>query len=145
MVCIDVGKGLLDFRLRQDPRVRLMEETNVRWLEPASLPFRADLVTIDVSFISLQKLFAKLRDFLAADGTLLALVKPQFEGTPKEAPGGFVKDEPTRQTILERVRQQARAARFRFQGEIDSPVKGRHGNQETFFHLSPEAPPTEII
>jgi 23S rRNA (cytidine1920-2'-O)/16S rRNA (cytidine1409-2'-O)-methyltransferase len=133
---VDVGYGLLDSKLRHDPRVHLVERTNFRYFDPWVLSEAPDLVTVDVSFISLAKILPKIDEVLKAGGDVLALVKPQFEGTPKEVPGGFVRDEATRQLILARVRVTAEAAGFRIKKAVDSSVKGRKGNQETFFYLT---------
>jgi 23S rRNA (cytidine1920-2'-O)/16S rRNA (cytidine1409-2'-O)-methyltransferase len=133
---VDVGYGLLDFKLRSDPRVHVLERTNFRHMDLALLTEPPSLVVIDVSFISLDKILPKILPMLTSKNDIVALVKPQFEGTPKEVPGGFVKDEPTRQTILERVQTMVLAAGFKIQGQTDSPVKGRKGNQESFLHLT---------
>ena len=132
---VDVGYGLLDYKLRSDPRVHLLERTNFRFFEPAKMTDQPALIVIDVSFISLAKILPKVAGVLAPDGDVLALVKPQFEGSPKEVPGGFVKDEATRQMILDRLRQQINSVGFLLLGTHDSVLKGRKGNQECFFHL----------
>jgi len=134
--CVDVGKGLMEYKFRSDPRVHLLEEQNIRWLDNSLITEKIALITVDVSFIALDKVFAKISELISAGGDVLTLVKPQFEGTPKEAPGGFVKDEPTRQLILSRVREKAEQAGFTVKGIVDSEVKGRKGNQETFFYLT---------
>jgi 23S rRNA (cytidine1920-2'-O)/16S rRNA (cytidine1409-2'-O)-methyltransferase len=88
-----------------------------------------------VSFISIAKVLPKVAELMNPTADVLAMVKPQFEGTPKEVPGGFVKDEPTRQLILARTREAIQAGGFQIKAESDSVVKGRQGNQETFFLL----------
>jgi len=115
--------------------VHLLERTNFRFFQAARLTEKPDLAVIDVSFISLAKILPKIAEVLAPGGDVLALVKPQFEGTPKEVPGGFVKDEATRQMILGRVLQQVQEAKFALKGTVDSVLKGRKGNQESFFYL----------
>jgi 23S rRNA (cytidine1920-2'-O)/16S rRNA (cytidine1409-2'-O)-methyltransferase len=132
---IDVGYGLLDYKLRTDPRIHMIERTNFRFFEASKLNEKPQLVTVDVSFISLAKILSKIAEVLAPGGDVLVLVKPQFEGTPKEVPGGFVRDEPTRQMILSRVKEQVQKAGFQLKGTADSILKGRKGNQETIFHL----------
>lgn len=129
---IDVGEGLLDAALRADPRVRVMEGVNFRQMDVTPLKrVTFGLVVIDVSFIGLEQILPNVA--LAAPNTpVLALIKPQFEGTPKEVPGGFVKDDPTRQAILAHVQEQIQKLGFAVQGLCDSPIKGRKGNQETF-------------
>jgi 23S rRNA (cytidine1920-2'-O)/16S rRNA (cytidine1409-2'-O)-methyltransferase len=132
---IDVGYGLLDYNLRKDPRVHLLERTNFRFMEISKLTETPMLLTVDVSFISLAKILPKIAEILKGSGDVLVMVKPQFEGTPKEVPGGFVRDEATRQMILDRVKAIIEKAGFTIQGLFDSTVKGRKGNQETFLHL----------
>jgi 23S rRNA (cytidine1920-2'-O)/16S rRNA (cytidine1409-2'-O)-methyltransferase len=132
---VDVGWGLLDYKLRKDPRVHVLERTNFRFLETTTLSEPPQFAVVDVSFISLDKIFPKLMEVLTAGGEALVLVKPQFEGIPKEAPGGIVRDEEIRQKILAQVQLMAKAAGFKIQGLIDSSVRGRKGNQETFLYL----------
>jgi len=137
---IDVGYGLLDYNLKKDPRVHLLERTNFRFMEPSKLGETPSLVTIDVSFISLAKILPKIKEIIQGACDILAMVKPQFEGTPKEAPGGFVRDEATRKIILERVRKLVEETGFTIKDTSDSAVKGRKGNQETFMWLTRQAP-----
>jgi 23S rRNA (cytidine1920-2'-O)/16S rRNA (cytidine1409-2'-O)-methyltransferase len=135
-VCtVDVGYGLLDYKIRNDPRIRLLERTNARFLTLAHLDERPTLATVDVSFISLKLILPALKEILPAGGEAVILVKPQFEGTRKEVPGGFVKDEPTRQAILSRVEEFVTKAGFTIKSRVDSSVKGRKGNQESFLYL----------
>ena len=136
---VDVGYGLIDYRLRKDPRVRLLERTNFRFLERTAIPDPIELAVIDVSFISLSKILPKLFEFLNADGEAIVLAKLQFEGTPKEVPGGVIKDEAVRQSILARVETAVRENRFELLGKADSEIKGRKGNQETFLYLKKAA------
>ena len=133
--CVDVGYGLLDYKLRNDPRVNVIERTNIRHFDPKQITAPIGLVVVDVSFISLTKVLPKIAEFIQARVDIIALVKPQFEGTPKEVPGGYVKDEKTRQSILDKVRGNIPGMGFRLLKEADSQIKGRQGNQETFFHL----------
>ena len=128
---LDVGRGQLDWRLRQDPRVAVVEGVNVRHLAADALPERCDLVTVDVSFISLLKVVPALVPHLAPGGRLLTLVKPQFEaGREAVGRGGIVRDEAVRRrTIDDRVRGIA-ALGFEVLGVIDSPVAGAEGNVE---------------
>ena len=132
---VDTGYGKLDFKLRNDPRVHLLERTNFRHMDVQQITDTPQLTVIDVSFISLDKILPKLHTMLPAGAKIVALVKPQFEGTPKEVPGGFVKDEVTRKAILDRVAGTIAGAGFHILGQTDSIVKGRKGNQETFFYL----------
>lgn len=132
---VDVGYGVLDYKLRHDPRVHLLERTNFRYFDAALLAEKPDLITIDVSFISLAKILPKVAEVMKPGADVLALVKPQFEGTPKEVPGGFVRDEATRQMIIARVKTLTGAAGFAIKASVDSSIKGRKGNQELFFYL----------
>jgi 23S rRNA (cytidine1920-2'-O)/16S rRNA (cytidine1409-2'-O)-methyltransferase len=136
VVAIDVGHGLLDAKLRNHPKVRVLEETNFRQLELKDVPRKPGLIVADVSFISLSKLFPKMQEALEPGGDIVVLVKPQFEGTPREVPGGKVRDEATRMSILDRVRADAGRCGLLFKSAFDSTVTGRNKkNQETFFHL----------
>jgi 23S rRNA (cytidine1920-2'-O)/16S rRNA (cytidine1409-2'-O)-methyltransferase len=133
---IDVGYGQFDWRLRKDPRVILMEKTNIRYLEKERVPEEVDLVVIDVSFISLRKVLPRVLDFLAPDGCVVALVKPQFEvGRGKVGKGGIVKDESLRLSAVSDVRDGAGAAGFEVSGFCDSPITGQKGNREYFLCL----------
>ncbi len=135
VIAVDVGYGLIDFKLRKDPRVLLLERTNFRHLELRLITEAPTLATVDVSFISLDKILPKLKEILTPGAEALVLVKPQFEGTPKEVPGGFVKDESTRQAILTRMKTVIEEAGFLVQDRKDSVLRGRKGNQETFLWL----------
>jgi 23S rRNA (cytidine1920-2'-O)/16S rRNA (cytidine1409-2'-O)-methyltransferase len=128
---LDVGRGQLEWRLRQDPRVVPLEGINARHLAPDALPERCDLVTVDVSFISLLKVVPALLPHLRPGGLLLTLVKPQFEaGRAAIGKGGIVRDEAVRrQVIAERVEQLA-ALGLQPRGLMDSPVAGAEGNVE---------------
>ncbi len=133
---VDVGYGLLDYNLRQDPRVHLLERTNIRHMDASTIKDAVDLIVIDVAFISLLKVLPKVREIAKNETVILALVKPQFEGTPKEVPGGFVKDVLTRQNIVGRTREGVLTQGFKVLSECDSVMKGRQGNQETFMQLT---------
>lgn len=133
---IDVGVGLLDQRLASDPRVVQLERENFRSMDLAKITDPIELVTADLSFISLDKIFPKIGELLAVGADAIVLVKPQFEGSPKEVPEGIVKDEPTRQVILERAKASAVANGFTILGVADSELSGRKGNREAFFHLT---------
>ena len=132
---VDVGRGLLHWRLRQDPRVVLMERTNAR--ELAGFPEAVALVTIDVSFIGLEKVLpAVLRSAPAAD--VIPLFKPQFEvGRQDVGKGGVVRDEEAVGRALRDFRDWCGANGFRVLGEAASALPGAEGNREVFFHLRP--------
>ncbi len=130
---IDVGYGQFDWSLRGDPRVVLLEKTNIRYLEQEIVPERIDLAVIDVSFISLLKVLPRVFDFLSPKGRVLALVKPQFEvGRGLVGKGGIVRDESARLDAVERVREGIAEMGYAAQGIFESPVRGQKGNIEYF-------------
>lgn len=135
---IDVGYGQLHYRLRSDPRVVVMDRVNVRYLE--GLPEPIDLVTIDVSFISLSLVLPAAGRVLTPKGRSVALVKPQFEaGRDKVGKGGVVRERKTHREVLERAAAFAREAGFTLRGVTRSPITGPAGNVE-FFILLDRAP-----
>ena len=135
---IDVGRGLLHWRLRQDPRVVVIERVNARELE--ALPEPVSLVVIDVSFISLEKILPAVRRS-APDAEVVALFKPQFEvGRAEVGKGGIVRSESAVQTALARFREWCSGNGFAVQAEAPSEVAGAHGNREFFLHLEPVIP-----
>jgi 23S rRNA (cytidine1920-2'-O)/16S rRNA (cytidine1409-2'-O)-methyltransferase len=128
---IDVGKGILDWKLRQDPRVVVMESTNARFLE--NLPELVSLVTVDASFISLKTFFPVIKGWLGGGaGEVIALVKPQFEaGRNLVGRGkGVVRDPMVHREVLLDVLQEATVEGFHLQGLIRSPLLGPKGNVE---------------
>jgi len=133
---VDVGRGQLDWSLRNDPRVVCLERTNARHLIPSMLPGPADLAVIDVSFISLTKLLEPVRACLAAPARVLAMVKPQFEvGRDRVGKGGVVRDEADRQSAVQKVIAFAEGIGLELRGRADSRVAGPKGNLEVFVHL----------
>jgi 23S rRNA (cytidine1920-2'-O)/16S rRNA (cytidine1409-2'-O)-methyltransferase len=140
---VDVGYGELAWSLREDPRVVVMERTNVRYL--ASLPDQPDLATIDVSFISLEKVLPVVWRLLGSEGLVVALIKPQFEaGRGAVGKGGIVRDPNTHRDVLERVMAFAAAGGWHTRGLIASPVLGRSGNRE-FLVLWSKVPPEALF
>ena len=138
---LDVGRGQLAESLRADPRVVSLERTHAARLDPAAsdavvLPERATLVTVDVSFISLTRVLRGVLAWLAPGGDVVVLVKPQFESTPREVPGGVVRDPAVREAAVTRVREHARELGLVVRGEIESPLVGPAGNHEFFLHLA---------
>ncbi|HEV2475118.1 MAG TPA: TlyA family RNA methyltransferase [Candidatus Dormibacteraeota bacterium] len=135
---IDVGRGLLHWRLRQDPRVVVIERVNARELE--GLPEPVSLVVIDVSFISLEKILPAVRR--AAPGAeVVALFKPQFEvGRSEVGKGGIVRNAAAVDSALARFREWCAAGGFDIVAEAPSEVAGAEGNREFFLHLTPVAP-----
>jgi 23S rRNA (cytidine1920-2'-O)/16S rRNA (cytidine1409-2'-O)-methyltransferase len=131
---VDVGYGQLDYALRQDARVSVLERTNARYLD--RLPELADLATVDVSFISLTKILEPLAGLLKPNGRVVALVKPQFEGERSEvARGGVVRDLNTRARILGRVVAWTATHGYQLRGLTRSPLRGPAGNVEFFLYL----------
>ncbi len=136
---IDVGYGQLHWRLRQDPRVVVMERTNARRL--TALPEPIALATIDASFISLRLLLPSLRGLLAPQGQIIALVKPQFEaGKDKVGKGGVIRDPAIHRTVLLDLIQWATADNLGPQGLTPSPLLGPKGNREFLLWLFPSRP-----
>lgn len=130
---VDVGYGQLDHRLRQDPRVVVMERINARHLPADALPEPCDLITIDVSFISLAKVVPALLPHLAAGGHLLPLIKPQFEaGREAVGKGGIVRDEETRARVVAECAAGLARLGLTHLGTCDSGLPGASGNREAF-------------
>ena len=135
---VDVGRGLLHWRLRQDPRVVVIERVNARDLE--SFPEPVSLVVIDVSFISLEKVLPAVRR-AAPDAEVVALFKPQFEvGRAEVGKGGIVRNPDAIAAALSRFRESCRAIGNAVKAEAPSEVTGAEGNREIFVHLQPETP-----
>lgn len=141
---IDVGQGQLDWKLRQDSRVVVMERTNARYLE--SLPELINLVAIDVSFISLMLILPAAANWLAGNADVVALIKPQFEAGPESVgKGGIVRDVNVRRAVLERLLGWAMQNGWAIFGLMPSPLRGTDGNIEYLFHLRRgESVPLEI-
>ena len=138
VVALDVGHGQLDWKLRTDPRVVVREHVNARYLAADELPGPFDLITIDVSFISLRQILPVVPRRLAAGGSVVTLVKPQFEaGRADVGKGGVVTDPAVHARVLEEVRQAARALGLTPMAETPSPITGTTGNQEFLLHLRP--------
>ena len=135
VIALDVAHGQLDWGLRNDPRVTVVERTNARDLTPADLDFAPDLITADVSFISLAKLLPALASCLAGDGQLLVMVKPQFELGRGRVRGGVVRDVADRREALASVAGAAVDAGLAVRGFAASGLPGPKGNRETFVHL----------
>jgi len=136
VVALDVGHGQLDWRLREDPRVVVLEHRNARQLESGWLPARVDVVTIDVSFISLRLILPVLPPVLAPGADIVALVKPQFEaGRDEVGRGGLVKDPAVHDAVLARVTGSAASCGLSRVAMTPSPITGATGNQEFLLHL----------
>jgi len=132
---IDVGYGQLAWKLRRDPRVVVMERTNIRFLE--SLPEPVDLATVDVSFIGLELVLPAVMRLLKPQGQIVALVKPQFEaGRRQVGKGGVVRDPAVHRQVLTRLIEWAVEHGLRVLGLIPSPITGPRGNVEFLLHLA---------
>ncbi len=137
VVCLDVGYGQLDPGIREDPRVTVLERTNVRRLRCADLAFAPTFVVCDVSFVSLAKALPPALACAAPGWRALALVKPQFEAGPAEvAKGGVVRDERIRARVLAEVVEQVPRWGGRVLGTCESGVPGPKGNRELFVYLA---------
>ena len=131
VIALDVGYGQIAERLRTNPRVTVLDRTNVRLVEGRTLPYLPDLVTIDTSFISLRIVIPAVLALVAAKAEIIALVKPQFEvGKGKVGKGGIVRDDALRRAALEGVLSFARQAGLEIVGSLDSPIEGARGNRE---------------
>lgn len=139
VVALDVGHGQIDYRIRRDPRVSVLERINARYLADADLPAEwrtFDLVTVDVSFISLRLILPVIPSRLRPDGDVVALVKPQFEaGRSEVGKRGIVRDDAVRQRVLHEVVEAARTCALDVQGTAPSPIEGMEGNVEWLAHF----------
>jgi len=148
---IDVGHNQLVWRLRQDPRVVVLEGQNARRLDPDQFPFRFDLATIDVAFISLTKILPAVRACLTDAADCIALIKPQFEvGKGEVGSGGIVRDPAKHRRVLVEIVNAARDLGLSAVGLIESPILGAEGNREFLIQLksageSPESHVDEQI
>ena len=132
VVALDVAYGQLDLRMRKDPRVTVLERLNARALDPAHLPFRADLATVDVSFISLVKVLPAVAGCLAPRGEVLAMVKPQFELGRERVRKGVVREAADRREAILLVARAAGEHGLPVRGFASSGLPGPKGNRETF-------------
>jgi 23S rRNA (cytidine1920-2'-O)/16S rRNA (cytidine1409-2'-O)-methyltransferase len=155
VIAVDVGKGILDYSLRNDPRVRVIEGRNIRYLEPTEVGEKVDLAVIDVSFISLEKVLPRVKGFLKeggpsmlggpsrsgghsmSGGRILALVKPQFEvGKGEVGKGGIVTDPEKHRRVVKRIQEFALTIGLRCIAESESPITGAKGNREFWVYLA---------
>jgi 23S rRNA (cytidine1920-2'-O)/16S rRNA (cytidine1409-2'-O)-methyltransferase len=132
VIALDVGYGQLDWTLRNDPRVEVMERMNARNLRPEELPYRPGLATIDVSFISVAKVLPAVATCLDEGGEVLTLVKPQFELGRGRVRGGVVRSADERREALLSVARAARDIGLAVKGFAPSGLPGPKGNRETF-------------
>lgn len=137
---LDVGRGQLDWKLRSDPRVVCIEGINVRYLKPDLIPDPVDVVTVDLSFISLTLVLPALKVFLQkkarGSAEVIALIKPQFEvGKGEVGRGGIVKDKEKHEKVIEKISRFAEHVGFQVKGLIESPIRGAEGNKEFLIYL----------
>ncbi|HEV8339430.1 MAG TPA: TlyA family RNA methyltransferase [bacterium] len=139
---VDIGTGQLHWRLRRDPRVMVRERTHAARLTDAEVPELIDLATVDVSFISLTRVLPAVAARLRSDGTILALVKPQFEAGRARVRGGVVRSAEVHRDVLRRLAAWVGDHGWRVAGLTASPLAGPKGNREFFLwiRLTPPAP-----
>ena len=132
---VDVGTAQLHYKLRNDPRVVNIENVNFRYFDKNLLKDDIDIITIDVSFISLDKILPLAGEIIKKDGLIIAMIKPQFELEPGEAKKGVVRDENLRQKAIDKIKNCAESLELEILKEQDSGVKGPKGNLEHFVLL----------
>jgi 23S rRNA (cytidine1920-2'-O)/16S rRNA (cytidine1409-2'-O)-methyltransferase len=131
VIAVDAGTNPLVWKLRNDPRVEVRENTNARFLTPADFDHKFDLIVIDVSFISVTKILPVLPDLLREGGRIVALIKPQFEvGKGQVGKGGIVREPEKQQRVVDEVNAFAEGQGLRLAGTIESPITGAEGNRE---------------
>ena len=134
---VDVGYGILAWKLRKDKRVVVLERKNARYLKLEDIGERVDMVTADLAFISLKKIMPVLPGILKENGEALCLIKPQFEVKRREVgPKGVVRDPVLHQRVIEEISNEAGKNGFKVKGVAESPLKGPQGNKEFFIYLS---------
>lgn len=133
---VDVGYGQLHLRLRQDPRVILLERQNIRYLKKEVISDTVDVATIDVSFISLKKVILPVKDLIDRDGKVIALIKPQFEvGKSEVEKGGVVRDTQRHLRVIGEISNFCKDLDFEVRGVTESPILGPRGNKEFLIYL----------
>ncbi|MFQ5431003.1 MAG: TlyA family RNA methyltransferase [Nitrospinota bacterium] len=133
VTAVDVGRGQIDWKLRNDPRVRLMENLNARDINKENIGGTFDIVTIDVSFISLELILGPAASVTTPGGKIIALVKPQFEaGRGEVGKSGIVKDAAVQKKCVEKIKSFGLSLSLALTGEMESPITGAKGNREFF-------------
>jgi 23S rRNA (cytidine1920-2'-O)/16S rRNA (cytidine1409-2'-O)-methyltransferase len=144
VIALDVGRGQLDWQLRNDSRVVVLEGVNARHLEAEILPFTASLVTVDVSFISLRLIVPALLPHSAADAVIICLVKPQFEaGRDEVGKGGIVRNERVRRQTIDKTVRSLQDLGLALVGLVESPIRGQKGNLEELAVFRRRNPPAK--
>ena len=137
VIAVDVGYGQLDWQLRQDQRVEVLEKTNVRYLNPEDLPQPINGAVIDVSFISLKLVLPPVSKLLTRHAFIVALIKPQFEvGKGKVGKGGVVRDPRLHLQVVEDLERFFEDLGWTVEGQIPSPLLGPKGNREFLIYLT---------
>jgi 23S rRNA (cytidine1920-2'-O)/16S rRNA (cytidine1409-2'-O)-methyltransferase len=137
---VDVGYGQLAWKLQKDPRVINLERRNIRYLQREEVQDETDLILIDTSFISIEKFLPSLLRFLKDGGSILSLIKPQFEvGKGEVGKGGVVKDGALHQKVMDRILKFSRELGLKVLGVTESPLLGPKGNKEFFIYLKKES------
>jgi 23S rRNA (cytidine1920-2'-O)/16S rRNA (cytidine1409-2'-O)-methyltransferase len=147
VVALDVGTNQLSWKIRNDPRVEVRENTNARSLSAADFDHPFDLIVMDVSFISATKILPALKDLLAEDGKIIVLIKPQFEvGKGEVGKGGIVRESEKQERVVVEVNAFTEGLGLRVVGTIDSPILGAEGNREflSCYDLAPRSVEPEI-
>ena len=135
---VDVGYGQLAWKIRRNPCVIVMERTNARYLKADALPEHVDLITIDVSFISLKMIVPAVIQFMKPNASIMALIKPQFEvGKGQVGKGGVVRDPQQHQQVIQNLANYFRSRQLEPESVYPSPVAGPKGNREFFMLLRP--------
>ena len=133
---LDVGYGQLDWKLRNDSRVVNIEKANIRYFDEKKIKSPVDLATVDVSFISLDKVLPKVKKLIRKGGEIVSLIKPQFEaGREKVSRGGVVKDRKVHQEVIDKIKFLSGRLGLEVKGLTTSPIKGPAGNIEYFIYL----------
>lgn len=139
---VDVGYGQLAWKLQKDPKVINLDRRNIRYLKREEIEEEIDLILIDTSFISIEKFLPDLLDFTRKEGSIVALIKPQFEvGKGEVGKGGVVRDPTMHQKVIERISQFSRRLGLTVFGVKESPLLGPKGNKEFFIYLRKEDRP----
>lgn len=140
VVAVDVGYGQLAWELRNDPRVQLLERTNIRYVVPEDIKVLCDLCTIDVSFISLRLVLPAVKNLTKSGGEIICLIKPQFEaGKDKVGKKGVVRDPEVHKEVIESTIKYAKGLGFTVAGLSYSPIKGPEGNIEYLLYIINES------
>lgn len=131
VIGVDVGYGQVHEKISSDTRVTLLERTNLRYLDVTAIGKQVDMVTLDLSFISVLKVMDTVNNLLKSNGYLIVLIKPQFEAQRHQVGrGGIIKDEQLHNEIIEHVTQGIVARGYELHGAIESPILGATGNKE---------------